>query len=57
MDRARPEEIESTTGVDILKYKRAITEAGDVVMVGAISGCPEFGPERSYLTSPKQWRP
>ena len=51
MDIATPEEIESVTGVDIMKYKSAITGAQDAATVAAISKCPEFGPEPSYLTS------
>lgn len=51
MDVATPQEIEAATGVDVLKYKNAITGAQDVATVAAITSCPEFGPEPSYLTS------
>lgn len=49
-DIASPEQIAAATGIDFDKFSREITETQDAITLKAVSICPNFGPESTYLS-------
>jgi len=47
---ATNEQIESATGIDSFKFEKEITNIQDKTTKKLITVCPDFAPERSYLS-------
>jgi len=50
-DIATPEEVKTATGVDFLKLQAEIVKVQDNTTLALAKVCPEYAPEKSYLTS------
>jgi hypothetical protein len=50
-DIATSEQIKNAAGIDILVFEKEITTVQDAATKKMIEVCPEFGPEKDYLTT------
>ena len=50
-DIATSEQIKKAAGVDLLVFEKEITTIQDVATKRMIEVCPEYGPEKDYLTT------
>lgn len=49
-DIASSEQIKSATGINLLNFEREIVSTQDMATKKMIKLCPDFAPEKSYLT-------
>jgi len=49
-DIATDSQIESATGIDVKKFEREIVKTQDESTMKMAKLCPEYAPERTYLT-------
>lgn len=47
---ATDEQIANATGIDLLEFQKAITDAQDFATMRMVKLCPEYAPKETYLT-------
>ena len=50
-DIATQEQIEKATGIELLKFEKEITSAQDGAIKKMVMACPDFQPDKSFLSA------